>query len=109
MEKGQTKVVEVEKQNQLTTGGVVLQKVDADTSEVLAGAVFELQDQSGNPEQSGLMTGSDGKLAIDNLKPGEYQLVETKAPTGYELDQTPIRFTIEKAQTKAVELKNQTS
>ena len=105
VEKGQTKVVEVEKQNQLTTGGVVLQKVDADTSEVLAGAVFELQDQSGNPEQSGLMTGSDGKLAIDNLKPGEYQLVETKAPTGYELDQTPIRFTIEKAQTKAVELK----
>ncbi|MEH7355401.1 SpaA isopeptide-forming pilin-related protein, partial [Neobacillus drentensis] len=30
-----------------------------------------------------------------------YQFVETKAPTGYELDSTPIKFTIEKGQTKA--------
>ncbi|MGG2071759.1 SpaA isopeptide-forming pilin-related protein [Bacillus spizizenii] len=29
---------------------------------------------------------------------------ETKAPEGYKLDETPIEFTIEKGQPKAVEL-----
>ncbi|MBH0971628.1 hypothetical protein I5S35_04850, partial [Enterococcus faecium] len=42
--------------------------------------------------------------AIDGLAPGAYQLVETQAPTGYELDATPIEFEIERSQTAVVEL-----
>ncbi|OUK19281.1 MSCRAMM family protein, partial [Enterococcus faecium] len=83
IERSQTAVVELTKANRLTPGGVVLTKIDDQSGEVLQGAVFELQDANGTVLQSGLTTGADGKLAIDGLAPGVYQLVETQAPTGY--------------------------
>ncbi|PHL80978.1 hypothetical protein BTA08_14745 [Enterococcus faecium] len=104
IERSQTAVVELTKANRLTPGGVVLTKIDDQSGEVLQGAVFELQDANGTVLQSGLTTGADGKLAIDGLAPGVYQLVETQAPTGYELDATPIEFEIERSQTAVVEL-----
>ncbi len=104
IERSQTAVVELTKENRLTPGGVVLTKIDDQSGEVLQGAVFELQDANGTVLQSGLTTGADGKLAIDGLAPGVYQLVETQAPTGYELDATPIEFEIERSQTAVVEL-----
>ena len=72
------------------------------SGEVLQGAVFELQNREGETLQTGLTTGADGKLAIDGLAPGAYQLVETQAPTGYELDATPVTFKIEKEQEVAI-------
>ncbi|MGX6962960.1 MSCRAMM family protein, partial [Vagococcus xieshaowenii] len=104
IEKGQKEAVEVSMTNKLTPGGVVLTKSDGKTAEVLSGAVFELQDSEGNVIKSGLVTDASGKLAIDDLAPGEYQLVETQAPTGYELDSKPVTFTIEKGQKEAVEV-----
>ncbi|PQG35216.1 hypothetical protein CUS38_04895 [Enterococcus faecium] len=83
-------------------GDVVLTKIDDQSGEVLQGAVFELQDANGTVLQSGLTTGADGKLAIEGLAPGAYQLVETQAPTGYELDATPVTFKIEKEQEVAI-------
>lgn len=38
------------------------------------------------------------------MKPGNYQLVETKAPKGYQLDASPINFTIDKAQAKPLQI-----
>ncbi|PQB34558.1 hypothetical protein CUN31_01735 [Enterococcus faecalis] len=104
IEKGQKDSVQVAMTNKLMTGSVVLTKTDEETNEVLQGAVFELQDKDGNVLQSGLTTNEEGQLSVDELVPGEYQLVETQAPTGYELDQTPVTFTIEKGQTKAVQV-----
>ncbi|WP_185077305.1 LPXTG cell wall anchor domain-containing protein, partial [Enterococcus faecium] len=104
IERSQTAVVELTKENRLTPGGVVLTKIDDQSGEVLQGAVFELQNREGETLQTGLTTGGDGKLAIEGLAPGAYQLVETQAPTGYELDATPIEFEIERSQTAVVEL-----
>ncbi|MBJ6950285.1 hypothetical protein JG666_23755, partial [Vibrio cholerae] len=37
-----------------------------------------------------------------DLRPGDYQFVEEKAPKDYDIDKTPIEFTIVKSQKKAV-------
>lgn len=103
IKKGQTEAVELTMTNNLTLGSVVLTKVDANSGETLQGAVFDLYGSEG-VLQSGVETNSSGKLAIDGLVPGEYQLVETQAPVGYELDETPVTFTIEKGQIEAVQL-----
>ena len=102
--KNQQTAVEVEKTNTLKPGSVVLTKVDADSKSPLENAVFTLQDEQGNPLQEGLTTGTDGKLTINDLKPGKYKLVETQAPDGYELDATPVEFEIVKNQQTAVEV-----
>ncbi|MDT2012589.1 MSCRAMM family protein, partial [Carnobacterium divergens] len=104
IEKGQTTAVKVSKENNLTPGSVLLEKIDGKTAELLEGAVFELQDETGKVLQKGLETDSSGKLAIDGLAPGNYQLVETKAPVGYELDSKSVPFTIEKGQKNAIKL-----
>ncbi|MBP3040219.1 LPXTG cell wall anchor domain-containing protein, partial [Bacillaceae bacterium Marseille-Q3522] len=104
--KGQKEIATVTAENELTPGSVELTKVDKDNPEItLAGAVFELQDSEGNTLQEGLETNAEGKLVINDLKPGDYQLVETASPFGYDLDATPIKFTIEKGQTKIATVK----
>ncbi|WP_256087835.1 MSCRAMM family protein, partial [Brochothrix thermosphacta] len=94
VKKGQTEAVQLAMTNELSKGDVILTKTDNVSGETLQGAVFELQDAEDKVIESGLTTDVSGKLAIDQLKPGNYQLVETKAPTGYELDSTPIKFEV---------------
>lgn len=104
IEKGQTQLLELNMTNKLKTGSVLLHKLDSKSREGLKGAVFELQDVNGNVLQSSLITDHSGKIRINELKPGNYQLVETKAPLGYELDKTPIPFVIEMNQEETIEL-----
>ncbi|WP_144614887.1 SpaA isopeptide-forming pilin-related protein [Bacillus cereus] len=96
--KGQSQVTSVTALNSLTTGSVELTKVDIDHHGTLEGAIFNILDPDGKVIREGLQTDGHGKLIVNDLKPGNYQLVETKAPTGYQLDASPINFTIEKAQ-----------
>lgn len=100
----QGQVVNLKKTNKLTTGKVRLTKVDDQSKQTLKGAIFELQDSSGKMLQNDLATDGMGLLEINDLAPGDYQFVETKAPTGYDKDQTPVEFTITKAQSKAAEV-----
>ncbi|MFP7492529.1 SpaA isopeptide-forming pilin-related protein [Terribacillus saccharophilus] len=105
VEKGQQEAAIVTAVNELTPGTAVLEKVDADdNSKVLKDAVFNLIDEKGNMVKENLITDENGQIIVDGLKPGDYQFVETKAPAGYQLDQTPITFTIETAQTAPAEL-----
>nr|WP_246384259.1 SpaA isopeptide-forming pilin-related protein [Gracilibacillus halotolerans] len=97
--------VEVEAENELSTGSVELVKVDIDNERApLEGVTFELQDRSGNVLQAGLTTDADGRIVVSNLKPGNYQFVETEAAFGYDLDTTPVTFTIEKGQAEILTL-----
>ncbi|MGX7158795.1 MSCRAMM family protein, partial [Enterococcus villorum] len=105
IEKGQKEAVSVKMTNKLTPGSVTLTKTDETSGEVLSGAEFELQDAQGKTLQKGLTTDKTGKLTVNDLTPGTYQFVETKASTGYELDETPVKFTIEKGQKEAVSVK----
>ncbi|MBO3405547.1 SpaA isopeptide-forming pilin-related protein, partial [Clostridium perfringens] len=75
-------------------GKVVLTKKDSKNGNLLEGAVFNLQDQQGNNIRTNLITDENGQIILNDLAPGDYQFVETKAPNGYELDTTPVKFTI---------------
>ncbi|MBC1416855.1 collagen binding domain-containing protein [Listeria innocua] len=88
------KEITVTKENTLNTGAVELTKVDAATKATLAGATFELQDKDGSVLQTDLKTDENGILKVTDLVPGNYQFVETSAPTGYILDSSPVSFEI---------------
>ncbi|SIT73877.1 LPXTG-motif cell wall anchor domain-containing protein [Edaphobacillus lindanitolerans] len=78
-----------------------VQKVD-ENGEGLAGAEFALLTEDGQPVagHEHLVSGEDGWIEVkEQLTPGTYQLVETKAPKGYLLLQEPVRFTIDDQQT----------
>ncbi|MED1540334.1 SpaA isopeptide-forming pilin-related protein [Bacillus inaquosorum] len=110
----ETKPIDITVENILTPGDVNVTKVDQDDKNtVLAGAEFKLLDASGKPVKTDgfgkelpelWKTENKGQFTVKGLAPGSYQFIETKAPEGYKLDETPIEFTIEKGQSKAVEI-----
>ena len=67
----------------------------SETGQVLAGAEFKVVDAKGQTVQAGLKSNQQGQVTVENLAPGNYQFVETKAPTGYLLNTKPVSFTIE--------------
>ena len=71
---------------------VVITKVDKSTNKQLAGATLVLKDSKGGVVTSWKTTGS--AHVIENLPKGTYTIQETAAPAGYELNTTPLKFTI---------------
>lgn len=98
--------------NRLFESYLKVVKKDAETGKTipLAGAGFQIYDESGNlvtmqytyPEVTKLdtfYTGSDGYLITPEVLPyGNYTLVEVQAPYGYVLDSTPVPFTVSEEQ-----------
>lgn len=93
-----------------------IEKIDSETNEPLAGAVFEIHDDQGNVvsfdylndnhevvTQTRLTTNEEGIARTRGfLKAGTYTLVEIEAPKGY-LKISPIEFTVDR-NTEYVEL-----
>ncbi|MFV1458234.1 prealbumin-like fold domain-containing protein, partial [Bacillus mycoides] len=86
--------------NSLLTGGVTLTKVDDVDGTTLEGAEFIIVDAHDTKKviRKGLTTDKNGKITASDLRPGDYQFVEVKAPKDYTLSKDPIPFTIEKSQ-----------
>lgn len=79
------------------TGGIQLLKVDASKTKHLSGAVFEVYRvaSSSNTEKvTQVTTDQDGIAYIYGLAYGDYYLVETQAPAGYNKLSSPTPFTI---------------
>ncbi|MGG5463440.1 SpaA isopeptide-forming pilin-related protein [Clostridium sp. B9] len=101
---GQKEAIRIEKVNIATPGSVILTKKDSQNGNVLKGAVFNLQNQQGEDIRTNLTTDKNGQISLNDLAPGDYQFVETKAPEGYELDKTPVKFTIVVGQKEAIKI-----
>lgn len=85
-------------------GSAYLYKIDAENENPLAGAIFKVIDAKGNTIVANLITDEDGFINSGILPPGEYSFVETKAPEGYVLDETPITFTVIEGQETPINL-----
>ncbi|MDW7618158.1 SpaA isopeptide-forming pilin-related protein, partial [Peribacillus simplex] len=98
IEKSQKENITVTATNSLKKGAVTLTKIDDIDRTMLEGAIFKIVDMNGNEVHTNLVTDKNGKISVSDLRPGDYQFVETKAPKHYKLDSTPIKFTIKKSQ-----------
>lgn len=74
-------------------GTVTFLKVNGNDTP-LEGAVFKLQDSEGKVLRENIISNENGEVVINHLTPGEYQLVEIKAPEGYLINTTPRRFSL---------------
>ncbi len=73
--------------------------------QALEGAIFKVVDSKGKIIKEDLASDKTGKVLIDNLAPGDYSFIETKAPSGYILNTSKVDFTIstkEEGQPKVV-------
>lgn len=101
----------------VTTGSITLTKIDGADNKTLKSAEFELRDKKGkvvvveNKEVKGV-SDENGAIKWGNIPYGEYQIVETKAPTykkedgttgSYQLLKNPIDITID-AENQKLEL-----
>ncbi|MBC6134983.1 collagen binding domain-containing protein [Listeria booriae] len=69
-------------------------KKNGEDGAALTGAVFQVTDQEGNVIRENLVTNLDGIIDVTDLAPGTYHFIETAAPTGYLINETPVEFTI---------------
>ncbi|MNJ34835.1 Collagen binding domain protein [compost metagenome] len=77
-------------------GNLEITKVDQDdSSQVLEGAVFVLQDAKGKRPAITKTTDVDGKALFTDLLYGDYVLEETEAPEGYIVLDTIINLTLD--------------
>ncbi|PEJ70246.1 hypothetical protein CN888_22815, partial [Bacillus wiedmannii] len=104
IEKGRVTALQLTVENELVdVGNVEITKVDKETKDALADAVFEIQDEAGQVVAK-ITTDKKGQAKVTNLSVGTYKLVEVKAPKGYKQLVDPITFQIEKGMTKSLAL-----
>ena len=76
------------------TRSLTIKKVDSqDTSKTLANAEFKIKAPDGS--EVTVTTGNDGTVTLNGLIYGEYIITEVKAPQGYNLNNNPVKVTLD--------------
>lgn len=91
-------------------GSIEVETTD-DKGIAVQGAEFSLYsgvNASGTPIQTGLITGADGKITLENITPGMYALLETAVPTGYHLNTMVHTFEVLAGNKRTVKVVNNT-
>lgn len=89
--------------------GLLIKKVDAQTSKPLAGASFKVTRGDGSVVRENVVSDADGIVHLAELDTGTYIITETKAPDGYVIDETPKTVQLRKGQTYEVVFSNSRS
>ncbi len=89
-------------------GNLTIKKKDSSTGNALAGVKFQIKGPSGTFNGT---TDKDGKIKLENLKPGKYTVTETATASGYYLGwqaegDKKTNVTVTAGNTKNVEIKN---
>lgn len=90
----------------ISFGSAALTKFGTDQKTLLQGAKFNVVDDSGLVVQKGLVTDSKGEIKTKVLQPGKYKFIEVEAPPGYQVDPTPIPFTVKAGQKDVIKLES---
>ena len=77
-----------------STGQIEITKTDADTTDTLNGAVFEVRNDTDTIVDT-VTTSIDGTCRTVQLPYGDYTIQEITAPTNYELNETTFNITID--------------
>lgn len=83
-----------------------LRKIDAETGLGLKGAIFKITTGDGTIIRQNAETDEGGYIKLNNLDEGTYLVQETKAPTGYILDDTVRTVVLRKGYTEIVKIEN---
>ena len=87
-------------------GGVELTKVnEADKTETIPNVTFEIRRVSDDALIDTVTTGKNGKVYVP-LEAGNYYAVETDCPDTFQLDPTPVYFTVEENRTTPLTVTN---
>ncbi len=85
---------------------IIIRKRDVNTQQPLQGAWFELQTIDGEILQDAICTDASGVAVTKQVEPGQYYLVETKAPDGYKIIKEKILVTVEAGKGVSVDVDN---